>query len=102
MRNNIFPPFMIRESGIEVHERPKIQVKNPIVDDHLIYLPETGFQIMISLWGMFLYFITSRPTEFYLMETEGVYMLTPSVWNPHCCAYTRNEETMIDWEGNMI
>ena len=36
------------------------------------------------------------------METEEVYMLTPSVWNPHCDTYTANEERMIYWEGNMI
>ena len=40
---NTLSPFMLREVGIEVRERPKIQVKNPTVDDKSIYFPETGF-----------------------------------------------------------
>ena len=28
-------------------------------------------------------------------------MLTPTIWNPHSDAYVINEESMLDWEGNM-
>ena len=28
-------------------------------------------------------------------------MLTPTTWNPHSDAYVINEESMLDWEGNM-
>ena len=28
-------------------------------------------------------------------------MLTPTIWNPHSNAYVINEESMLDWEGNM-
>ena len=37
-----------------------------------------------------------------LQETEEVYLLTPSRWNPHCDSYAQNEENMLDWEGNMV
>ena len=37
-----------------------------------------------------------------LKETEEVYLLTPSCWNPHCYSYAQNEENMLDWEGNMV
>ena len=29
-------------------------------------------------------------------------MLTPSIWNPHNPAYSSNEESMLDWQGNMV
>ena len=36
-------------------------------------------------------------------ECGNVILLTPEgVWNPHSDAYARNEEHMLDWEGNMI
>jgi hypothetical protein len=36
MKNNLLPPFMLREAGIKVHEQPKIHSENPTVDDHSI------------------------------------------------------------------
>jgi hypothetical protein len=37
-----------------------------------------------------------------MKETEDIYLLTPSRWNPHDGSYATNEESMLDWEGNMI
>ena len=34
-------------------------------------------------------------------EPEDVYVLTPTTWNPHSDAYVINEESMLDWEGNI-
>jgi hypothetical protein len=56
----------------------------------------------LSLWGTFSYFPTSKPTSEFMKETEEVYLLTPSRWNPRRDAYTANEENMLDWKGNMI
>ena len=36
------------------------------------------------------------------MENDEVYLLTPTRFNPHDDAYAANEESMLDWEGNMI
>ena len=83
-------------------ERPKIQVNDPTTSDHSIYFPETDFRIPLSLWGVFSYFPSSKPTAQTLQETEEVYLLTPSRWNPHCDSYAQNEENMLDWEGNMV
>ncbi len=102
MRNNLIPPFVMRETGIRVNDTPKIQTTDPTEEDHSIYFPETDFRIPLSLWGMFSYFITSKPTAEQMMEAEDVYLLTPSRMNPHCDAYATNEENMLDWEGNMI
>ena len=32
---------------------------------------------------------------------KEIYTLTPSKWNPHSDAYTLNEESIVDWEGNI-
>lgn len=101
MSNNLIPPFMLREAGLEVREVPKIQVANPTEADHAITFPETGFRIPLFLWGIFSYFPTTKPTHKSLEEPSNVYMLTPTTWNPHSDAYASNEESMLDWEGNM-
>jgi hypothetical protein len=37
-----------------------------------------------------------------MKETEDIYLLTPSQWNPHDHSYATNEENMLDREGNML
>jgi hypothetical protein len=102
MDNNLIPLFMMREAGITVCDTPKIQLSEPTEQDHSIYFPETRFRIPMSLWGVFSYFPTSAPTALEMMETEEVYLLTPSRSDPHQAAFAENEENMLDWEGNMI
>ena len=101
MENNLVPPFILRESGIKVNERAKIHTDDPTVDDHAITFPATGFRIPLSLWGVFSYFPSVRPTEDDLVAGHDVYVLTPSRWNPHSDAYEANEASMLDWEGNI-
>jgi hypothetical protein len=50
MRNNLIPPFIMREAGIRVSDTPKIQVIEPTEDDHSIYFPDTDFRIPLSLY----------------------------------------------------
>jgi hypothetical protein len=102
MQNNLLPPFVMREAGIRVTDTPKIQTIEPTEEDHSIYFPETDFRIPLSLWGIFSYLVTSKPTALQMMESEDVYLLTPSRMNPHCDSYATNEENMLDWEGSMI
>jgi hypothetical protein len=102
MNNNLIPPFVMREAGIKVMDTPKIQTLEPTEEDHSIYFPETDFRIPLSLWGMFSYFVTSKPTAQEMMEAEDIYIITPSRMNPHCDAFATNEENMLDWEGNMV
>jgi hypothetical protein len=102
MRNNLLPPFVLRQVGMVVNDTPKIHVAEPTIDDHSIMFPETGFRIPLSLYGVFSYFSTSKPTITMMQESEEVYLLTPTNFNPHDDAYATNEESMMDWEGNMI
>ena len=101
MDNNLIPPFMLREMGVAVNDVPKIHKDDPTVDDHAITFVETGFWIPLSLWGILSYFPTSKPTHDDLLNPNEVYILSPATWNPHSDAYSTNEESMLDWEGNM-
>ena len=101
MLNNLLPPFMMREAGIKVNDVPKIHVDNPTGDDHAIIFQETGFKIPLALWGTFSYFPSTKPTHQMLSSPPDIYILTPSNWNPHSDAYAQNEESMLDWSGQM-
>ena len=102
MTNNLIPPSMMREAGVVVKDTPKIQLDDPTVEDHSIYFHETNFRIPLQLWGIFSYFPTIRPTSQDVMESDEVYLLTTSRWDPHQKAYSTNEDSMLDWEGNII
>jgi hypothetical protein len=78
MDNNLIPPFMRREAGITVKDTPKIQMQDPTVEDHSIFFPETEFQIPLSLWGVFSYFPTTKPSLTDMTSSEEVYVLTTS------------------------
>ena len=101
MDHNLIPPFMLREMGVTVNDVPKIHKEDPTVDDHAITFAETGFRIPLSLWGIFSYFPTSKPTHDDLLNPNEVYILSPATWNPHSDVYSVNKESMLDWEGNM-
>ena len=102
MRHNLMPPFVMREAGIQLRDTPKIQVTSPSEDDHSLYFPDDGFRIPLSLWGVFSYFPSSKPTASMLEHSDDVYLITPERWDPHDEAYAVNEENMLDWEGHMI
>ena len=101
MTHNLLPPFMLREAGIHINEVPKIHVTSPTEEHHAIIFQETNFRIPLTFHGTFSYFPTSKPSTQELEEPEDVYVLTPTTWNPHSEAYVINEESMLDWEGNM-
>ena len=101
MDYNLLPPFLLREAGLKVKDTPKIQLEDPSEEDHAITFPDTGFRIPLSLWGTFSYFPTSKPTVSDLEDPAEVHLLTPTTWNPHSDVYAKNEESMLDWEGNM-
>jgi hypothetical protein len=53
MTNNLIPPFIMREAGIEINDRPKIHSVNPGVEDHSSYFPESELRITLTLNGVF-------------------------------------------------
>ena len=101
MNHNLVPPFIMREKGIIVNDIPKIHLDDPSVEDHSIYIKKYDVRIPLKLKGIFSYFETSIPSEELLSNTDEIYDMTPVKWNPHCESYAENEESMLDWEGNM-
>jgi hypothetical protein len=93
---------MMREAGIIVRDTPKIHMEEPTKEDHALTFPETGFRIPLSLTGTFSFFPTTKPSVNDLIDPEEVHLLTPATWNPHLDVYAMNEESMLDWEGNII
>jgi hypothetical protein len=37
-----------------------------------------------------------------MQESDEIYMLTTDQFNPHDDSYAANEDSMLDWEGNMV
>lgn len=102
MCNNLIPPFIIWEAGVTVNDVPKIHVTDPSEEDHAITFPDDTFRIPLRLHGIFSYFSTCVPTSQQVEECDNVYLLTPeNHWNPHDTAYAHNEDSMLDWDGNI-
>ena len=99
MDNNLVPPFMLREAGIEVRDTPKIQLENPTEADHAITFPDTGLRIPLSLWGTLSSFPTTTPAYEDLMNPKNVQMLTPTRWNPHSDVYTKKKKQCLTGKG---
>ena len=83
MKNNLLPPFILRQAGIEVNDVPKIHTNEPTQSTHSVKFTETGFTIPLSLWGTFSYFPTSKPKADDMQASDEIYLLTPSTFNPH-------------------
>ena len=101
MENNLIPPFILREAGLQVNKRAKIHTEDPTADDHSIIFPTTSFRIPLRLFGIFSYFSTTKPTENNMLAGHDVYVMTPEIWNPHSDEYEQNEANIVDWEGNI-
>ena len=108
MNNNLIPLFIMRENGIVVNECAKIHCEDPTREDHAIIFKGYDFHIPLQLHGIFSYFITQKPDveslehmHEPLNNTTEIYTLTPTRWNPHTDVYALNEESIIDWEGNI-
>ena len=74
---------------------------NLMAEDHAIIFPKTGFRIPMMLWGIFSYFPTMKSTVDALQARHNVYILTPTTWNPHMDVHGTNEDSTLDWEGNI-
>ena len=108
MSNNLIPPFIMRENGIIVNECAKINCEDPTREDHAIIFKGYNLRIPLQLHGIFSYFATRKPDVESVVDAHKplnyateIYTITPTRWNPHTDAYALNEESIVDWEGNI-
>ena len=107
MLHNLVPPFVIRREGNLLNDIPKMQVDDPNVDDHSLYFPEAEVRIHMQLVGTVSFFSTRIPTEEEIAEAvEKDVILDLNTdepeWDRHNPSYAREEECMLDFEGNLV
>ena len=98
----------MRENGIMVNECAKIHCEDPTRHDHAIIFKGYDLCIPLRLHGVFSYFVTRKPDVELVLDmnepsiyAKEIYTLTLTKWNPHTDAYALNEESIVDWEGNI-
>ena len=102
MYNNLIPPFILRASGALVHDVPNIHVNYPGVNIHSILFTDSGLQIQLQLWGIFYFFHSRVPTHEEITSCDKI-LITPDSadWDPYPSHFSDNEESMLDWEGQL-
>lgn len=101
--HNLIPPFILREAGLYINEVAKIHSNDPTVNHHSIRIDELDLRVPLKLNGVFSYFESRKPTHDELLSCDNAF-LTPDTasWNPYSEHFAENEESMLDWEGNII
>ena len=87
MAHNLFPPFIIRESGLIFNDTPKIHINNPSVEDHPLLDEELGLRIPLKSLVIFSIF----PTRAFTTEEIDNVDNSPSIffypdlnkWDPY-------------------
>ena len=103
MDHNLVPPFILREAGVIINDVPKIHVQDPTENDHAIVFPDESLRIPLQLNGIFSYFHSRMPTSQEIDECTKIIITPDSTdWDPHNESYALNEESMLDWHGNMM
>ena len=103
MEDNLIPPFLLREAGIEVNDCAKIHAKEPTVQHHSIFFASEDLRIPLQLLGIFSYF-NHRVPHVDEIEHLPVLFLTPDAesWDPHSQHYAIEEANLLDHNGSII
>ena len=106
MSHYLVPPFILREAGLEVTEKPKIHCKDLSVEDHSLFHKEYGLRIPFTLDGMFTVFPTCALTDKEIGQAEvySTIYLTPDLhkWDPPDESYKIKEDSFLDCNGDMV
>ena len=96
-------PFIMRLAGIHVDDCPKFLAMVPSIAHHSLYFPPEDIRISLALNGIVSYFPCRKPRGEEISNPKLILNLTPRLdsWNPHDDAYQRQEETMVDFSGDV-
>ena len=50
---NLIPPFIVREAGVVINDKPRINVSDPSLDDCAIIFVKDNMRIPLKLNGIF-------------------------------------------------
>ena len=104
--NNLIPPFLMSEAGLDVNTKPKIHCKSPTVSDHSIFDEESGLRIPLMLNGIFSSFETRQLSKQEMTNPDDYEMifLSPDspVWNPYDESYAENEAALMTRRGEIV
>ena len=105
MDHNLIPPFILREGGMQVNDRPKIHhpTGTPTVTDHTFGNEKEGLRVSLKLSGIFYMFESRQPTDDDFINGVPI-PFTPEGddWNPNSSQFERNEDSFTDSNGNML
>ena len=101
--HNLVPPFILREAGVIVNDTAKTHKSNPGKEDHAIIVEDENLVIPLQLNGVFSYFHSRCPTIDEVSYSPNI-LMTPDTmsWDPYSDHFVLNEESMLDYEGNMM
>ena len=102
LKHNLLPPFILHEAGLEVNEAAKIHINEPSKTDRAIISKSNDLIIPLQLNGIFSFFRTRKPTINKLSSCDPI-LFTPDSyeWNPYGSHFASQEESMLDWEGEI-
>ena len=90
IENNLIPPFIMRESDMEVKNTAEINAMDTSVEDHSIYFPNFDIRITLFLHSVLSYFPKYKPSLVTLEGIYEIYLITPEGrWNPVSDAYKK-------------
>ena len=92
MDTNLIPPFIVREEGVVINDKPKIHVSDPSLDDHAIIFVKDNMRIPLKINGIFSSFETTTPSPEQVRDCEDLFLSTTEHnWGPHTKDYASNE-----------
>ena len=109
LKHNLLCPMQLRLNDVEIDEVPKFLAEDPTERTHAISIPidnDDSLVIPLSLDGVTSYFPTFKPAaEEFESANEGddLFELTYAEpeWDPHDADYARQEDAMIDPDGQV-
>ena len=106
MEHNLIAPFILRETGLVLHDITKIHCNVPSSEDHSMFDEDTGLRIPFTLDGTFSVFKLRSliNEEINNVEDLETVLLTPesNKWDPYEKSYKHNEDSFLDHRGRMI
>ena len=103
LQSCLINPFIMRLAGIQVDECPKFLAMVPSMAHHSLYFPDQEIRIPLALDGIVSYFPCRKPRGEEVSNPQIILHLTPQSdhWNPHDDTYQKQEESMLDFRGEV-